>query len=190
MSIRPRAILTWSATTPSKKFEECDKVAEKKQYDVRDLDDRLKRNKSEEYLVRTIFFLSGMLVLLLFYIYLVRMRNDAADVAAAAGVEEETVLPDDIAGLILFSRCWRFVRVGHGIAATVNDMVRAKQLQLQQSISELKAALRQLESENYAHEQQLLHEIKHPTAGPHKGRHEGLHKAHDALAKLAQQAAY
>ena len=45
--------------------------------------------------------------------------------AASAGMSAATQR-EDIQNLVLFSRCWRFVRVGHGIATSINDIVRAK----------------------------------------------------------------
>uniref|UniRef100_A0A7S2GE72 Uncharacterized protein n=1 Tax=Haptolina brevifila TaxID=156173 RepID=A0A7S2GE72_9EUKA len=95
--------------------------------------------------------------------------------------------PDDIQELILFSRGWRFVRVGHGIATSVNDMVRSKQQELTTTVSELKAALRQLEGE-------LAKERRRdrPESNKHVGEEtsSGLHRAHGALTTLEQQVAY
>ena len=155
------------------------------------------------------------------YIYYVRLRGDSNEDAEMHDPHGEAILPDDIQALILFSRCWRFVRVGHGIATGINDMVRAKQHEIQKTVEELKEALRQIESENYAAARQTSAPAHTSPAGErppangtarptglHRGSNRGsmktvygrsaksvsgksgLHNAHDALDKLAQQAAY
>ena len=75
---------------------------------------------------------------------------------------------DDIQGLILFSRCWRFVRVGHGIATSINDIVRQRQQKLHETVKEMQQALRELEHEISAQARTAAHQIAHaaPSACP------------------------
>ena len=89
------------------------------------------------------------------HIYIVRVHGDQVDDGTMADPHGEAILPDDITGLILFSRCWRFVRVGHGIATSITDMVRAKQFEIHTTVEELKKALRQIESENHDRNKEL-----------------------------------
>ena len=53
----------------------------------------------------------------------------------------------ELAGMLAIARCWRFIRVGHGIATSVHDMVHASKAEMAATITRLRAALRDLESE-------------------------------------------
>ena len=132
------------------------------------------------------------------YIYVVRWRGATSDLLMGGDGDPEAkaILPDDIQGLILFSRCWRFVRVGHGISTSITDMVRSKQVELHSTVEELKSSLRQVESEIYDFEHEGDGSV-HGGGGAHKKkvlRHgvsiKGLHRAHDAITMLSQQTAY
>lgn len=151
------------------------------------------------------------------YIYVVRTRAEAGGVGADGAV---TLLPDDIQSLILFSRCWRFVRVGHGIATSINDILRARKQALHESVEEMREALALLEREISAHdklvEKTMAERTLDQAGGPPPNGHStpkasqshaarrtsaqlpslqhsstgALQRAHKTLDRLAQQAAY
>lgn len=64
---------------------------------------------------------------------------------ASFGLEEDVIALEDIQGLILFARFWRFVRVGHGIASSMHDMLQTANGEVHERIGELRNALKQLE---------------------------------------------
>lgn len=144
------------------------------------------------------------------YILLVRLHSDGAADEAEVGL-----LPDDITGLILFSRCWRFVRVGHGIATSINDIVRARQQRLYETVEELRDALRELEraishadnaqrdAQREAHREAQRHRPPNGAAGTtgaskasgvresvRESTSLGLHRCHRAVEALSLQAEY
>ena len=59
----------------------------------------------------------------------------------------DSTMVEELQGLILLGRCWRFVRVGHGIALSMYDALHAAQLQMQAQLEELHIALHQMEGE-------------------------------------------
>ena len=61
--------------------------------------------------------------------------------------EELAMALEELQSVILFARTWRFIRVGHGIATSMHDMVSATRLELHGSIDELRTALRSLEDD-------------------------------------------
>ena len=54
---------------------------------------------------------------------------------------------EEIQSVVLIARLWRFIRVGHGIATSMQDMVHQTKTETQGKIDELRNALRQLEGE-------------------------------------------
>ena len=45
--------------------------------------------------------------------------------AKAAAAAEAVATIEELQSIILFARCWRFIRVGHGIANSMHDMMHA-----------------------------------------------------------------
>lgn len=72
----------------------------------------------------------------------------SADHAAHEELEDQRVATlEELQSIILFARCWRFIRVGHGIATSMHDMVHQSKAQMKLAIDELRAALRELEAD-------------------------------------------
>jgi len=61
--------------------------------------------------------------------------------------QDDAALLEDLQGVILFSRCWRFVRVGHGIAIAMHDLLHASKVELQHKLEELRAAVHAMEAD-------------------------------------------
>ena len=53
---------------------------------------------------------------------------------------------EELQGFIMVARCWRFVRVGHGIALSMHDLLQASQVELQHKIDALRQALHVMEA--------------------------------------------
>ena len=45
--------------------------------------------------------------------------------AKAAAAAEAVATIEELQSIVLFARCWRFIRVGHGIATSMHDMMHA-----------------------------------------------------------------
>jgi len=89
-----------------------------------------------------------------------------------AGSREHLEALEELQSVVLFARCWRFIRVGHGIATSMNDMMEASKHEMSETVKSLRAALRDLESEI--------------PAGTSKARL-ALHQVHSSLQALTGQ---
>jgi hypothetical protein len=124
------------------------------------------------------------------YIYLVR-QTDAfgAPTVHLPGADqlgpEAVVSTDDIQGLILFSRAWRFVRVGHGIATSINNNVRAKQEEMAHGVEEMRQALLLLESEIRQQDKKNHEELAQEQKASHAS-----HASHSSNSARAAHAAH
>ena len=101
------------------------------------------------------------------YVYLA--RSHARD-------EGDVLRLESLQGIIMIGRCWRFVRVGHGIALSMHDLLHASNVQAQQKIEELRQALHVLEAKE--HMESALNMKQKET--------EGMEKVHAILRQLAR----
>ena len=104
---------------------------------------------------------------IMLYVYLARAHaRDHGDVVALESMQ----------GLIMLGRCWRFVRVGHGIALSMHDLLHASHVQVQHKIEELRQALHVLEAKD--HMESALN-MKQKEA-------QGMEKIHDLLRDISR----
>jgi hypothetical protein len=64
----------------------------------------------------------------------------------AASADEVSSL-EELQGIILFARLWRFIRVGHGIASSVHDIVHQSHAKTHEVVRGLRESLRHLDLE-------------------------------------------
>lgn len=74
---------------------------------------------------------------IMLYVYLARGH---------ARSEGDVLALEELQGFIMVARCWRFVRVGHGIALSMHDLLQASQVELQHKIDALRQALHVMEA--------------------------------------------
>ena len=79
---------------------------------------------------------------------------------------------EELQSIVLFARCWRFIRVGHGIATSMHDMMHASKSEMHATMQRLRTALGQLEGEI--------------PAGTNKAR-QSLEEVHRSLVVLQSQ---
>lgn len=91
--------------------------------------------RSWAYVLDLVIISSSLTIML--YVYWARAHARATgDVVGLEGLQ----------GIIMFARCWRFVRVGHGIALSMHDLVHASHVQLQHKIEGMRQALHVMEA--------------------------------------------
>jgi len=91
--------------------------------------------RSWAYILDLVIISSSLTIML--YVYMARAHARASgDVVGLEGLQ----------GIIMFARCWRFVRVGHGIALSMHDLVHASHVQLQHKIEAMRQALHVMEA--------------------------------------------
>lgn len=91
--------------------------------------------RSWAYILDLAIISSSLSIML--YVYLARAHGSAAgDVMAL----------EELQGFVMLARCWRFVRVGHGIALSMHDLLQASHVQTQNRIDALRQALHVMEA--------------------------------------------
>lgn len=93
---------------------------------------------------------------------------------ATHGDEPDLAALEDIQGLVLFGRFWRFVRVGHGIATSMHDMLQTSHAEVHTRLDELRKALNHLEGDLRGR-------------GVAVGSHGSVQKMHSTISEMSTQ---
>mmetsp|Transcript_57563 Transcript_57563/g.114252 ORF Transcript_57563/g.114252 Transcript_57563/m.114252 type:complete len:109 (-) Transcript_57563:133-459(-) len=93
-----------------------------------------------------------------------------------ARVNGDIVALESLQGIIMIGRCWRFVRVGHGIALAIHDVLDASNLEAQNKIEELRQVLHVLEAKS---QMESALNIKH-------SEEKGMERVHQLLRELGR----